>query len=222
MLFALQHRGRATASELADLLEVSERTILRDVEALSEAGVPVYTVAGRGGGVELIEGFRTDLTGLTAGEAASVFLAGQPAVARRLGMDGSSSSARHKLLGALASGLGETADGLSTWFLHDPDPWDGNRIPHGELRRLAECIHRRREVEVTIDGQAPLTVQPLGLVLKAGGWHLVRAVDGGIEVLCLEHLRATRITRRRYTPPPDFDLAGFWSRWSAANAVAQP
>lgn len=221
MLFALQHRGRATASELAELLEVSERTIRRDVDALAEAGVPIYTSRGRGGGIELLDSFRTRLTSLTTDELRVLFLAGQPRLAHRLGYGAPARTVRHKLLGALASGLGETADGLSTWFLHDPDPWDGNRIPHGELRRLAECIHRRREVEVTIDGQAPLTVQPLGLVLKAGGWHLVRAVDGGIEVLCLEHLRATRITRRRYTPPPDFDLAGFWSRWSAGNAVAQ-
>ncbi len=213
MLFALQHRGRATAAELAELLEVSERTVRRDVEALGEAGVPIYTSQGRGGGIQLVDSFRARLTSLTVDELHVLFLAGQPHLAHRLGYGAPARTVRHKLLGALADGLDETADSLSGWFVHDPDPWDGNRIPHGELRRLASCIHRRREVEVTITGRTAVTTRPLGLVLKAGSWHLVWAGDDRIEVLGIDDLRATRITRRRFTPPQGFELAAFWNRY---------
>lgn len=214
MLFELQRRGRATAGELAELLEVSERTIRRDVDALSEAGVPIYATRGRGGGIVLLDAFRTRLTSMTADELRVLFLAGQPRVAHRLGFGAAARTARHKLRGALAAGLGDTADELSRWFLHDPDPWEGNRIPHGELRRLARCIGDRREVEITIDADAAIVVRPLGLVLKAGSWYIVSSGDH-IAVLCVDDLRATRITRRRFTPPDTFDLDGFWSTWTS-------
>ena len=144
MLLVLQRRGRLTARELATELEVSERTILRDVEALSEAGVPVYTTRGAGGGIELTDGFETRLTGLTADEALCLFLVGQPQVAHRLGLAAPALTARNKLLGSLTPSLAEAADRLSSWFMHDPDPWTGNRVPHGELRRIARCIDRHR------------------------------------------------------------------------------
>lgn len=222
MLFALQQRGQATASELAQLLEVSERTIRRDVDALAEAGVPIYTVQGRDGGIALLDSFRTRLTSLTTEELRVLFLAGQQRLAHRLGYGAPARTVRHKLQGALASNLSDTADSLSDWLLHDPDPWDGNRIPHGELRRLARCIHERREVEVTIGVTPVATVRPLGLVLKAGGWHLVRVDGDSVAVLSIDDLRATRITRRRFTPPPDFDLSDFWTAWIADGAVTQP
>src|SRR4029077_13256502 len=105
MLLVLQRRGQVTAQELADTLEVSERTILRDVEALSEAGVPIFTVRGSGGGIALMEGFQTRLTGLTTDEARSLFLVGQPQVAHRLGLGAPTRTARNKLLNAIAPTL---------------------------------------------------------------------------------------------------------------------
>src|SRR3954451_24834062 len=210
MLVVLQRRGRTTAQELAATFEVSERTVLRDVEALSEAGVPVFTARGAGGGIELLDGFRTDLTGLTDADAQCLFLVGQPRVAHRLGLDAPTLTARNKLLNAIGPALAADADHLSSWFLHDPDPWDGHRIPHGELRRLARCVHDRRQVELTIGSNAAVVVRPLGLVLKAGTWHLVVARARDVDVVALDELRATRITNRRFTPPADFDLARFW------------
>jgi predicted DNA-binding transcriptional regulator YafY len=211
MLLVLQRRGRVTAKELAETLEVSERTVLRDVEALSEAGVPIFTTRGAGGGIELMDGFQTHLTGLSTDEALCLFLVGQPQVAHRLGLGAPTLTARNKLLNAIAPTLAEEADRLSTWFVHDPDPWTGNRIPHGELRRLARCVHRRRKVELMIAHEPTITVRPLGLVLKAGSWHLIVSGNDRVDVVCIDDLRATRLTNQVFTPPPDFDLTEFWT-----------
>jgi predicted DNA-binding transcriptional regulator YafY len=215
MLLVLQRRGRMTARELAETLEVSERTILRDVEALSEAGVPVFTARGAGGGIELMDGFQTNLTGLTPDEALCLFLVGQPQVAHRLGLGAPTRTARNKLLNAIAPALAEQADHLTSWFLHDPDALAGNRIPHGELRRLARSIHQHRKVELTIARGTTLTVQPLALVLKAGSWHLIVADNATIDVIGIDELRATRLTNTHFTPPADFHLPEFWKLHTA-------
>ena len=217
MLLVLQRRGRMTARELADALEVSERTVLRDVEALSEAGAPIYTARGAGGGIELLDGFETRLTGLTTDEARCLFLVGQPQVAHRLGLSAPTLTVRNKLLNAIAPALAQEADGLATWFLHDPDPSTGNRIPHGELRRIARSVHEHRLVELTIGHDAALAVKPLGLVLKAGSWYVVVSGHDDLEAMCIDDLRATRLTNRRFAPPADFNLADFWPREGARH-----
>ena len=97
-----------------------------------------------------MDGFQTRLTGLTPDEARCLFLVGQPQVAHRLGLGAPTRSARNKLLNAIAPALADSADDLSTWFVHDPDPWTGNRIPHGELRRLARSVQQRRTIELTL------------------------------------------------------------------------
>ena len=212
MLLVLQRRGRMTAVELADALEVSERTILRDVEALGEAGVPIYTVRGAGGGIELMDGFQTHLTGLTTDEASSLFLVGQPHVAHRLGFGAPTRTARNKLLNAIPPALAEEAGRLADWFIHDPDPWSGNRIPHGELRRIARSIQHRRKIELTVGHDAPITVRPLGLVLKEGSWNLISLGTASVDAICIDELRATRLTNQLFSPPADFDLAEFWKQ----------
>src|SRR5579864_872163 len=114
MLQILQRRGRLTARELAETLDVSERTILRDVEAFSEAGVPIFTTQGGGGGIELMDGFQTRLTGLTFEEAGCLLLVGQPEVAHRLGLAVPTRATRNKLLNAIAPVLAEEADELTS------------------------------------------------------------------------------------------------------------
>lgn len=143
----------------------------------------------------------------------SLFLVGQPRLAHRLGLGVSARAARHKLLTALSPGPAAHVERLSTWFLHDPDPWTGHRIPHGELRRLARGVREHRRVEIAVADGSGVTVDPLGLVLKAGSWHLVVLGDGGPDVRCVDDLRGTRLTRHRFTPPPGFDLGSFWSQW---------
>jgi predicted DNA-binding transcriptional regulator YafY len=215
MLLILQRSGRTTAHDLAETLEVSERTVLRDVEALSEAGAPIFTSRGSGGGIELLDGFRTHLTGLTAQEALCLFLVGQPQVAHRLGLGAPTRTARNKLLNAIAPERADDADDLSSWFVHDPDPWTGNRIPHGELRRVARGINQRRKVELTLANEPTITVRPIGLVLKAGSWYVISSGSNTIDVVCIDELRATRLTNQRFPLPAGFDLTDFWRRYTA-------
>lgn len=210
MLQLLQRKGRATARELAQTFDVSERTILRDVDAFSEAGVPIVTIRGDGGGIELMDGFQTRLTGLTTDEARCLFLVGQHAVAHRLGLGVPTRATRNKLLNSISPMLAAEANHLANWFLHDPDPEDRNQIPHGELRRLSQAIHRCRKVELTIGNEASLTVRPLALVLKAGAWHLVVIGERDATVLAIDRLRATRLTNEPFVRPSDFNLDQFW------------
>ena len=173
MLLVLQRRGRLTARELAETLEVSERTILRDVEAFSEAGVPIIATRGAGGGIELLDGFQTHLTGLTTDEALCLFLVGQPQVAHRLGLGAPTRSARNKLLTALPPRLAAEADRLSTWFLSDPDPWTGNRYRTVSCDASLDACRNAASIELAIAHEPVRSIRPLGLVIKAGSWHVV-------------------------------------------------
>lgn len=199
-----------TARALAQQLDVSERTILRDVDAFSEAGVPIFTTRGARGGIEVMDGFQTRLTGLTTDEAETLFLVGQPEVAHRLGLGAPARATRNKLLNAIAPMLAAEADQLASWFLHDPDPPHGHGIPHGELRRLSRSIKRGHKVELFIGHETGLSVRPLGLVLKAGSWNLVIMGKTQTEVLCIDQLRATRLTNEPFVRPSDFNLREFW------------
>jgi predicted DNA-binding transcriptional regulator YafY len=213
LLLTLQREGRMTAAELADQFEVSTRTVLRDVESLSEAGVPIFTTQGVGGGIELLDGFRTELTGLTDGETAALFLAGQPTLAAALGMAPDTATARQKLLESLTPDRRRLAERFDDLFVHDL----GHRgPPRRELARLFGAADRMVEVDLLLGSSEPQRVQPAGLVLAAGQWWLV----------CLDHapqrlsnLTGTRLTQRRFTRPPDFDLAAAWRRHSSRQAT---
>jgi predicted DNA-binding transcriptional regulator YafY len=215
MLLTLQHRGRMTAAELAESLEVSPRTILRDVDALGSAGVPIFTVQGVGGGIELVDRFRTQLTAFTGDEAAALFLAGQPAVADQLGLGAGAAAARRKLLDALPDGLRAGAEAIDGWFLHDPFGSARRTIPYGEVRRLVKAIAHGVEVEISLADASfpapPHAVKPLGVVLSAGSWFVAVLAEPGCEFVCVDDLRGLRLTRRTFQRAADFDLATAWS-----------
>ena len=216
MLLVLQRRGKMTARDLAELLEVSERTVLRDVEALSEAGAPIFTTRGSGGGIELMDGFQTRLTGLTTDEATSLFLVGTLDVARRLGLGASTLTARNKLLNALPPALADEAESLTSWFVHDPEMRE-SAIPTDALARIARCVREHRVLQISLGADPPITVHPLGLVLKTGSWYLVHLLldndDVGPPLVtsrCLDDLGSTQITNRRFNRLADFDLGRWW------------
>lgn len=213
MLLVLQRRGRMTAAALATELEVSPRTILRDVEALSAAGVPIFTTQGVHGGIELLGGFRTELTGLTDDEAGALLLAGQPAVAAALGLGRAAAAGRRKLTEALDRGRRELVDGLDEWLLVEPTP-----VPSPVARtvtRLRSAIERGVVVELHRQGNVML-VAPLGLVVDGGRWWLVACDDGrgpaDVRRHDLHRVDSVRLTRRAFDRPDGVELRRLWRR----------
>jgi len=210
MLLSLQHHGRMTAAQLAGELQVSVRTVLRDVEALSAAGVPVYTVQGAGGGVELLDGFQTRLSGVTEKEAGAILLAGQPAVAAALGMGVAAHSTRRKLLQALSPSLAAAAGALDGWFLQDPFGRAGADSAGDQIPLLVRAIELSLEVRLVGTGTVAPHLRPLALVLETGRWQLVHLGPEGPLALALHDPAARVVLGRRFTRPADFDLAAFW------------
>ncbi|WP_219945000.1 YafY family protein [Iamia sp. SCSIO 61187] len=183
LLLLLQARGRMSAPALARELEVSVRTVYRDVDALVAAGIPLWSEAGRAGGYRLVDGYRTRLTGMTAAEADALFLVGLPGPAAALGLTAEAVAAERKLLAALTPDQQERAGRLRDRFHLDAPAWyaDVEDPPH--LAALAEAVLHDRRVAVTYrrweePRDVARTLDPHGLVLKAGVWYVVaRAHD---------------------------------------------
>ncbi|MFI7063502.1 helix-turn-helix transcriptional regulator [Kribbella sp. NPDC050124] len=215
ILLLLQTRRQLTARELADELEVSLRTIYRDVEALAAAGVPVYADQGRAGGYRLVEGYRTKLTGLTEQEAAALFLVGMPGAAAALGLTAETSAAELKLLAALAPDQRDRAGRLKNRFHLDLPAWyqDAENSPH--LSAVADAVLHDRRIKVLYRRwEAPREVErvlePYGLVLKNGAWYVVAATSGGIRTYRVSSILELTPTDEEFERPADFDLPGFW------------
>src|SRR3954451_17792930 len=219
LLLLLQSRGGQTAAELARELEVSVRTIHRDVDALSASGVPIYADRGPHGGIRLVDGYRTRLTGMTADEAEALFLAGLPGPAAELGLGTVVAAARLKVLASLPTELRGRASRLVERFHLDAAAWYHPEEAVPCLGELSEAVWESKRVKIDYD-RGDKTVdrilEPLGLVLKAGVWYLVAGVGG--EPRTYRVSRVTRVTTldEGFERPPKFDLASFWTESSAA------
>jgi predicted DNA-binding transcriptional regulator YafY len=225
LLLLLQTRGRQTATELGGLLDVSVRTVHRDVEALSAAGVPVEAVRGPAGGYRLAGGYRTRLTGLTAEEARALFAAGMPGPAAELGLGGELAAARLKVLAALPSELQERAATAQRLFHLDTRGWfrAGDRVPH--LPALAAAVWGGHRVRLRYREGTKLvrrTVDPLGLVLKGGAWYLVARRSAGMRVYRVSRVVSARTLEDSFERPPGFELDRFWEEWSSAFEQTRP
>jgi predicted DNA-binding transcriptional regulator YafY len=220
LLLLLQSRGRMTAQELADELEVSIRTVYRDVEALGAAGVPVYADRGPAGGYRLVDGYRTRLTGLTTEEAESLFLAGLPGPAAELGLGTVVAAAQLKLQAALPPELRSRAGRVRERFHLDTPGWFRHSDETPNLTTIADAVWHQRRLDVRYrrwGGQAievRRTVDPLGLVLKAGVWYLVARSDGDLRTYRVARVLEIGTTEDHFDRPADFDLTAFWEDWS--------
>lgn len=214
VLLLLQARGRMTADELATELEVSPRTIYRDIDSLSAAGVPVYGDRGPSGGYRLLDGYRTRLTGLTSGEARSLFLAGLPGPAAELGLAEFAAAAQLKLLAALPVGLRDQAEQIRSRFHLDTPSWFRGDEPAEHLAAIADAVWEQRRVRMTYLRWGNEVVEretdPYGLVLKAGTWYFV----GSGRTYRVSRVQGLEVTGETFDRPEDFDLARYWAQWS--------
>lgn len=213
ILILLQLRGRLTAAGLAAEFEVSERTIYRDIDALSAAGVPVYGDRGPGGGFQLLDGYRTQLTGLSASEAEALAMIGLPGPASELGIGAATSAAHNKLIAALPGDGGALADRMATRFHLDAVDWyrGGEALPH--LPAIARAVLDQRTLSMRYDswqGVRDWTVDPLGLVLKAGIWYLVARGGDKARIFRIANIGALAIGTTSFDRPVDFHLARWW------------
>lgn len=215
VLLLLQTRGRMTAAQLAAELEVSVRTIYRDVESLSAAGVPLYGDAGRDGGYRLLDGYRTRLTGLTGAEAEVLLLGGLPGPAADLGLSSALDAAQLKLLAALPAELRDRARLMRERFHLDAPSWyrHPEDVPH--LTAVAEAVWQQRVLRIGYRRwKAPTdvtrTVEPLGVVLKAGRWYLVARSDGNVRTYRVGQILAVEPLESRFERDADFDLEAHW------------
>lgn len=209
----LQTRGRMSARELAQELEVSVRTLHRDIDQLAAAGVPVVADRGREGGFKLLDGWKTSLTGLTAAESQAVFLSGLAVPAAQLGLKDDVESARLKLLAALPAGARDDAQRVSSRLHLDPIDWyhDAEPVPH--LATIAEAVWREQQLALCYESwktTAARIVEPLGLVLKAGIWYLVAMLKNEPRTFRISNIIAADMLPERVRRPHKFDLAAYW------------
>ncbi|MBB6380787.1 putative DNA-binding transcriptional regulator YafY [Pseudonocardia eucalypti] len=215
VLLLLQNRQRLTARQLAEELEVSVRTIYRDVESLIAAGVPVVGEPGHDGGYRLLGGYRTRLTGLTAAEAETLLLTGLPGVASELGVGPLLAATRLKLLAALPAELRERAGQLADCFHLDAPGWYRDREHVPRLAELAEAVWQRRPVRLRYlrwaqPHEIERTVRPLGLVVKAGTWYLVAQAER-IRTYRVSRILELAVLDDTFDRPTGFDLAAYWT-----------
>jgi len=217
VLLLLQSRGRLTAEQLAEELEVSVRTIYRDIDALSSAGVPVYADRGRAGGYQLLGGFRTRLTGLTEPEAQALALAGLPDAAAELGLGTTLAASQLKLAAALPAELRERASTVAQRFYLDVPGWFRGVERPEHLPAVADAVWNDRTLRVRYEKwdrqQVDRTLEPLGLILKAGKWYLAARRDGTVATFRVGRIHGLRVLGS-FERPDDFDIVEFWQHFA--------
>jgi predicted DNA-binding transcriptional regulator YafY len=214
ILMLLQTRGRVSARTLADHLEVSPRTVYRDIDELSAAGVPVVVERGAAGGFELLDGWRTTLTGLTPNESQALFLSGLPGPVAELGLGDTMASAQLKLLAALPRDWQVEAQRVSSRFHVDLAGWYRRVGPAHHVRVLADAVWADRRVRIRYEswkGEVERELEPLGLAIKAGDWYLVAQPPGGTpRTYRVSKIQALTVADP-FTRPKRFDLSAYWT-----------
>ena len=216
MVLLLQSRPSMTAAELARELEVSERTVTRDAQALSEAGVPVYADRGRTGGYRLVGGYRTRLTGLGRSEAEALFLSGLPGALREMGLEDAASAARLKVSAALMPSLSDASRAAAQRFHLDAPGWFTEPKTPELLPAVADAVWDDRRMVARYrrdDSDVERELEPYGLVLKAGVWYLCARVAATLDsyrVYRIDRFTAVEPGAERFVRDPDFDLPAFW------------
>ena len=219
ILMIMQLRGRVSAEALAEEFEVSVRTIYRDIDQLSAAGVPVYGERGRSGGFQLAGGYRTQLTGMTPAQADALMLAGAGTAATALGLGGDLAEARLKLMASLPPDAAARAERTASRFHLDTENWYAADGAARWLGPLAEAVWQERRIEVAYrswKAAVARRLDPLGLVLKAGTWYLVARDGRSIRTYRVMNIDALEVTQAAFRRPANFNLARYWAKSAKA------
>lgn len=227
IVLLLQVHRRLTARELAEQLEVSERTILRDMDALGTAGIPVTAERGAGGGWSLVEGYRTELTGLSESEAQALVVPGPPRLLADLRLDRAAEGALLKLLAALPAMVRRRADEARRKIHVDVSGWSATPEAVPCFQAVQEAVWQERRLDLTyergFDGEpVERQVDPLGLVAKGSVWYLVAAVGTDVRTWRASRISAARVLDEPARRPEGFDLAAYWERSSAEFKTSIP
>ena len=213
LLLLLQLRGNVSAPELAAELGVSVRTIYRDVEQLSEAGVPIYAEAGNGGGIRIVDGYRTRLTGLDLAESEALALAGWGTVAEALGVGSAAAAAERKLLAALPRSAAANAQRTHARLHFDLARWYAPPEMPAHLPALARAVWDQRRVRIDYASwtkRAEREIEPLGLVLKNATWYLVARRAGDLRTYRVGEIATLETLASTFDAPANFDLRAYW------------
>ena len=229
-LLLLQARGRVTAAEVAEELEVSVKTARRDLDALAVAGIPVYSQPGKGGGWQLLGGARTDLSGLTAAEARTLFMVAGPSSTATP----EAKAALRKLVQALPETFRADAEAAASAVVLDPAKWGGTAIPRPPhldalQRAVVDGVQIKLRYADRQRSESERVVHPLGLVEKDGVWYLIADTDNGMRTFRVNRVHAVEPTGDPVVRPDGFDLAGTWdsvvatieARRTSARAVVR-
>ncbi|MBD2845438.1 WYL domain-containing protein [Paenibacillus sp. IB182496] len=225
ILLLLQNQGRITSRELAERLEVSERTIFRDMDALSTAGIPVYAERGAGGGWRLAEGYRTNLTGMKAEEIGSLLLSRPSKLLHDLGIGDHFEAAFQKLLAASPAAIRKNADLVRERMLIDGAGWHQSKESFAYLATVQDAVWtekmlyiRYRKAEAIVER----TIGPLGIVAKRNVWYVVGQTDDELRTYRVSRLVDARMQEARFERPADFDLERYWAQSTAAFKESLP
>ncbi|MBX2997886.1 MAG: WYL domain-containing protein [Caldilineaceae bacterium] len=225
ILLLLQSRGQMSARALAAELDVSERTIYRDVEALSGAGVPIYAETGREGGYGLLDSYRTSLTGLTDGEVRALFMLSIPAPLSQLGVSQELKTAMLKLAAALPAARRQDEERVRQRFYLDSSWWHQHETPVPYLQTIHCAVWEDRRLQIIYRQPVGVTIEqvvdPYALVVKAGAWYLVCAHKGRVCVHSVADLIQVHASEEKFAREEDFRLAEFWEVWCAEREQAQ-
>jgi predicted DNA-binding transcriptional regulator YafY len=226
ILMLLQARGRLTAQQLAEEVEVSVRTIYRDLDALSAAGVPVYAERGPGGGCALLDSYRTTLTGLTPDEGRALFMLSIPAPLVELGVGQELKAALLKLSAALPASRRGDEERVRRRIHLDSVEWFQASEPVPYLQTIQRAVWEDRRLHLVyhlpFDAQGEWLVEPYGLVAKASTWYLVCARNDHLRVLRVSHVLDAYVADEAFERPVEFDLAAFWKEWCARVEGSRP
>lgn len=215
ILLLLQNHGRMTSRELAEKLEVSERTIFRDMEALSAAGIPVYAERGSGGGWALTEGYQTKLTGMKPEEIYSLLLSHPSSLLDDLGIKENFEAAWQKLLAASPAVIRKNAEIVRQRIHIDGAGWHQSQESFEHLSTVQEAVWEERKLHLQYrrqDESVERIVHPLGIVAKRNVWYLVAAVDGDMRTYRISRLVSARMLEERFERPAGFDLEAYWEQ----------